>query len=75
MTGHPDGNLLESGPNPFPELVKEIAVLMCVLDICEDAHQFIAVNLSAMLPLAFDPLSFGRNCAKVTTKLHQGLGD
>src|SRR6266404_1017583 len=75
MTGHPDGDLVESGPNPFPELAKEIAVLLSVFDIRENAHQLIAVHLSGMLPLAFYPLSFGRNCAKVTTKLYQGFGD
>lgn len=51
MAGHPDGNLSEPGSYSFPELSKEIPVLLCVLYVYEHTHQLVAVHLPGVLPL------------------------
>src|SRR5438046_3084068 len=75
MTGHPDRNLAEFASHPLPEAKEEIPVLPCVLNVHEDAHQFVAVNFPSVLPLAFYPLRFRGDSAEPAAKLHQRLGD
>src|SRR5438128_2681891 len=75
MTGHPDRNLAESALYSLSELMEEIPVLFCVLDVHEKSHQLIPINLPGVLPLPFYPLSFRRNRAKPATKFGQRLSD
>ncbi len=49
MTGHPDGNLAEPAPYPLPELKKELAVLVRILDVHKDPHQLVAVRAATGL--------------------------
>src|SRR5438128_11572431 len=75
MAGHPDGNLAELAPHTLSELKKKIPVLLRILDVHEDAHQFITLHFPSMLPLAFYPLSFRGDSAKPAAKLHQRLSN
>ena len=75
VTGHPDRNLSEPALYSFSEVKKEIPVLLCVGDIHEDAHQFVTVHLSGVLPLAFYSLSFRGDRAKFVTKFNQRVGN
>jgi hypothetical protein len=59
----------------FSELVKEVTILRCVLDIDADTHQLITVNLAGVLPLAFNPLRFRGDGAKSPTKFYQSIGN
>jgi hypothetical protein len=55
--------------------MKEIPVLLRVRNIHENAHQLVAIHLPCVLPLAFYPLSFRGDSAKLATKFNERIGN
>ena len=55
--------------------MKEVPVLLRVRNIHENAHQFVAIHLTRVLPLAFYPLGFRGDSAKLATKFNERVGN